>query len=328
MINLSTTYLGLPLRSPIIAGSSGITNNLRNIIEIDKQGAGAVVLKSLFEEQILNEAYKTLHTPAGLGGYPEALDYIGQYTRHNALNDYLNLIREAKQAVEMPVIASINCISATEWIDFAAQIQEAGADALELNIFVLPTDPYRSSEENETVYFSIIKQIQGKVTIPISIKISHYFSGLAKTAIQLSWTGIKGMVLFNRSYSPDIDIENETVASGYTFSNSSDIALPLRWIAMLSPRVQCDLCASSGADSGEAVIKLLLAGARAVQTASILYKHGVAEIGVMNNFVKEWMQRKGYQAPSEFIGKLSIENATNPAAFERVQFMKHFAGIE
>jgi dihydroorotate dehydrogenase (fumarate) len=328
MINLSTTYLGLPLRSPIIAGSSGITNNIRNIIELDKQGVGAVVLKSLFEEQILNEASKTLHQGEGLGGYPEALDYIGQYTRHNALNEYLNLIRECKKAVSMPIIASINCVSASEWIQFAYSIQEAGADAIELNIFLLPSDPYRSAEDHEAVYFQIIDAIKSKITIPVSIKISPYFSGLAKTAIQLSWTGIKGIVLFNRFFSPDIDIENETVASGFTFSNAADIAMPLRWVAMLRPRVQCDLCASSGVDSGEAVVKLLLAGANAVQTTSALYKHGTAEIGIMNNFLADWMTRKGYQSIAEFNGKLSIENAVNPAAYERVQFMKHFAGIE
>lgn len=328
MINLSTNYMGLTLCSPIIAGSSGITNNLRNIIEIEKQGAGAVVLKSLFEEQILNEAQNTSSLSEGMGGYPEALDYIGQYTRHNAINEYLTLIKDAKKNVQIPIIASINCISAAEWIDFASRIQDAGADAIELNIFILPSDPYRAPEENEAVYFKIIEQITAKVTIPVSIKISSYFSGLAKTAIQLSWSGIKGIVMFNRFYNPDIDIENIKVASGFTFSNSGDLALPLRWIAMMSPRVRCDLCASSGADSGEAVVKLLLAGAKAVQTASILYKHGLTEIGAMNNFLHQWMERKGFSSLDQFIGKLSIDHVDNPAAFERVQFMKHFAGIE
>lgn len=328
MINLSTTYLGLPMRSPIIAGSSGMTNNLRNIIEIEKQGAGAVVLKSLFEEQILNEAHRNLTAGDGLGGYPEAMDYIGQYTRHNALNEYLTLIREAKKNVQIPVIASINCVSATEWTDFAARIQEAGADAIELNIFILPSDPNKTPEENEAIYFKIIELIKTKVSIPVSIKVSSYFSGLAKTIIQLSWTGIKGIVMFNRFYSPDIDIENINVSSGFTFSTSADIALPMRWIAMLSPRVQCDLCASSGVDSGEAVVKLLLAGATAVQTASLLYRNGLSEIGVMNQFLHQWMERKGYTNLKQFTGKLSIENAENPAAYERVQFMKHFSGIE
>lgn len=328
MINIESRYMGLNLRNPIVAGSSGLTNSVENIIEMEKNGIAAVVLKSLFEEQIIHSASHTIMQGEYINQYPEAEDYIRNYTTENDVNNYLRLVEDAKKAVTIPVIASINCISDSEWIDYAKKIEAAGADGLELNIAVLPSDPNKESSENEKVYFDITRKVIKALDIPVAIKLSYYFSGLAKTLTSLSWTGIKALVLFNRFYSPDIDIEHEEVKSSFVFSTPSEIALPLRWIAMLSPIVECDIAASTGVHDGTALIKQLLAGANVVQIASVLYQKGFREIGSMIDQLENWMDRHNYRSIDDFRGKLSVANTENPAAYERIQFMKHFSGIE
>jgi len=328
MINLETSYMGLKLKNPIIVGSSGLTNSVENIIEIEKNGAGAIVLKSLFEEQIMHSASSVLLQNVTANSYPEADDYIKNYTRTKDVERYLDLIRQSKTAVSIPIIASINCITWNEWITFAKQIEEAGADAIELNIFVLPSDPTKDGAENEATYFKVIEKILKEITIPVSVKISFYFSSLARTIFKLSWTGIKGIVLFNRFFSPDIDIENFEIKTSNVFSHPAEIALPLRWIAMVSNQVKCDMAASTGIHDGHAAIKQLLVGAKAVQIASVLYKKGFKEIGIMQEQIENWMLRKGYNRLDQFIGRMSVKDIKNPADFERVQFMKHFSGIE
>jgi len=320
--------MGLKLKNPLIVGSSGLTNSVENIIEIEKNGAAAVVLKSLFEEQINFAIRNTIEQDESLNLYPEADDYIRNYTRQNDVSKYLKLITDAKAAVNIPVIASINCISGDEWVSFAKSIEDAGADALELNVFVMPSDPNKSSSDNEAVYFEVIDQVLSKVTIPVALKISYYFSSLAKMATTLSWKGIKGLVLFNRFFSPDIDIENFEIKTSNVFSTPAELAISLRWIAMLSSHVKCDLAASTGVHDGKAVIKQLLAGAKAVQIASVLYKKGFREISSMLEELENWMERKYFTTIDEFAGKMSVEKTQNPAAYERVQFMKHFSGIE
>lgn len=328
MPDLSTKYMGLSLKNPIIAGSSGLTNSVENIIELEKNGVAAVVLKSLFEEQIKFESGKAVsESPMGQY-YSEAEDYIQNYSRENKIDGYLRLIREAKENVSIPIIASINCVTSSEWMSFARKIQDAGADALELNIFILPSDPYQSGEENEKVYFDIVNKIRKQVDIPVAIKISYYFSGLAKTALKLSWTGIDGMVLFNRFFSPDIDIENFRVIATNVFSKPEELAISLRWVAMLSDRLHCDVAASTGIHDGKAIIKQLLAGAKAVQLSSVFYKEGFGLINGMLDEIKTWMEAHGLKKTEDFIGRMSVKKAENPAAFERVQFMKHFSGIE
>ncbi|MBW6459002.1 MAG: dihydroorotate dehydrogenase-like protein [Bacteroidales bacterium] len=328
MSKLSTLFMGLVLRNPIIAGSSGLTNSVDNIVKLEESGAGAVVLKSLFEEQISYAINKTMGHDDNLNAYPEALDYISHYTRENDLEKYLNLMRDAKKKVKIPVIASINCVSSSEWVTFSKKIQDAGADALELNIFVLPSDPRRKAEQLEQVYFDITQAVMKQVSIPVAAKISNYFSGLTNMTLQLSWTGIKGLVLFNRFFSPDIDIDKFEVTSSNVFSTPAEISLPLRWVAMLSDKVHCDIAASTGVHDGTGAIKLMLAGAKAVQVASVLYKKGFEQIGVMLKEMDEWMAKHQFNSTSDFIGMLSYKEASNPAAYERVQFMKHFAGIE
>lgn len=328
MANLSTSYMGFELKNPLIVGSSGLTNSVDSIREIEKNGAAALVLKSLFEEQIHHLINKTMHGSADNFTYPEAEDYIGNYTKSKDVDDYLALIKGAKEAVGIPVIASINCVSSTDWITFATKIQNAGADGLELNIFILPSDPKRDATQNEAVYFDIIEKVKKEVTIPVAIKISPYFSGLANMALKLSWTGIRGMVLFNRFFSPDIDIDNFKVTSTNVFSHPDELALSLRWVAMLSSRLHCDVAASTGIHDAPAMIKQLLAGAKAVQIASVLYKKDFSQIGVMLKDLEAWMDKHNFENTSDFIGKMSIKEVENPASFERVQFMKHFSGIE
>ncbi len=330
MIDLSTSYLGLKLKNPVIAASSGLTSSVKNIVELEKNGVAAVVLKSLFEEQIRQEASSTYNTSSHEMpyAYAEAYDYISNYSKEHALTEYLTLIKESKKAVSIPVIASINCTSSHEWTSFASKIQHAGADALELNIFILPSDASRSGEENQNVYLDIIQQVQKHISIPLSIKISYYFSGLAQFALKLSWTGISGMVLFNRFFSPDINIDNFKVTATNVFSTPDELPISLRWIAMLSDKVHCDLAASTGIHDGTAVIKQLLAGARAVQCASTLYKNGFGRIGEMLVDIESWMVKHEFNKLGDFLGKMSFKEAENPAAYERVQFMKHFAGIE
>ncbi|MBN2614719.1 MAG: dihydroorotate dehydrogenase-like protein [Bacteroidales bacterium] len=328
MVNLETTYMGLKLKNPLIVGSSGLTHSVENIKEIARFGAGAVVLKSLFEEQINNAASLTLSKHLEANAYPEAEDYIRNYTRENDVAAYLDLIEKSKKEVDIPIIASINCVSNSEWVNFARLIEKAGADALELNVFVLPSNPTVDAVKNESVYFDIAERITKVVNIPVALKISHYFSSLAQMVIKLSWTGIKGIVLFNRFYSPDIDIEHLEIKSSNVFSSPSDIATSLRWVAMLSSRVHCDLAASTGVHDGNGLIKQLLAGAHAVQVASVLYKKGFQEIETILDTLAGWMERKNYSNIKDFVGKMSVEEAKNPAAYERVQFMKHFSGIE
>jgi dihydroorotate dehydrogenase (fumarate) len=328
MVNLATTYMGLKLKNPIIVGSSGLTNSVENIKEAAANGAAAVVLKSLFEEQITHGASHTLKQDEYSNHYPEAEDYVRNYTRHNDVDKYLKLIRDSKQAVDIPIIASINCTSSHEWIEFAKKIEEAGADALELNVFVLPSDPHHSAEDNEKVYFELVEKITKTIKIPISLKISYYFSSLAKMALKLSWTGISGLVFFNRFFSPDIDIDKFEIKASNVFSQPEELAISLRWVAMMSTKVHCDIAASTGIHDSKALIKQLLAGAKATQIASVLYKKGFQEIGVMLKELETWMQKHNFKTTDEFIGKMSVKEAANPAAYERVQFMKHFSGIE
>jgi len=327
MANLETTYLGLKLRNPIIAGSSGLSLKKENLLEMEKQGVGAIVLKSLFEEQIRFEYAKQM-VDANNIGYPEADDYIRQYTEHNEMEKYLNLISEAKKTVSVPVIASINCYSASDWVKFTEKIEKAGADALELNIFLLPSDEKVKAESIEDQYIHIIDKVLENTKIPVAVKLGYYFTDLAHFVVKLSWKKIAGLVLFNRPYSPDINIKQQSIIHTGVFSRPDDISLPLRWIALLSDKVQADICASTGVHNGEGVVKQILVGAKAVQVASVLYQKGIAEISKMTTFLNDWMDANGYKTIEDFRGKMSYKMHESPAGFERVQFMKYYSGIE
>jgi dihydroorotate dehydrogenase (fumarate) len=327
MADLTTHYLGLKLRNPLIAGSSGLSNSVKGVKEFEDNGAGAVVLKSIFEEEIVFEYEDVLKEAREEGINLEQFDYYDYQIKGEKLNKYTGLISECKSSVSIPVIASINCVYSHEWTAFAKQLQDAGADALELNMFFLPSDFARTTEEKEKAYFQIIENVKKTVSIPIALKISYYFSNLGPMIQQLSETGIAGLVLFNRFYSPDFDIDKLEVVSSNVFSNPSDLHLSLRWIAIMAERVSCDLAASTGVHDGNALIKQILAGANAVQVVSSLYKNGKGQIKTMLSILEKWMTRKGFNSLSDFRGKMSQAKSSNPAAYERVQFMRYFGGV-
>jgi len=328
-MDLRTSYLGLELKNPIIAGSSGLTGTLEGIITMEKAGAGAVVMKSLFEEEILLEAREQMkeaeRNPMIYSGLSETLDYLDLHIRENNLGKYLELIKEAKSVVSIPLIASINCISTEDWIHFTRKIEEAGADALELNIFLNPAD--FKSKEFEQAYFKIIEKVLSTVKIPVSLKISKYFTRLGLSVKALSETGISGVVMFNRFFAPDIDIEKMELAAPQIYSSPELQYETLRWVAILSERVNVNIAASTGIHTGEDVIKMLLAGANAVQVVSSLYKNGPEQIERMLARVDTWMSEQGYDTVEQFRGKISRKYGADPAAFERMQFMKHFSEI-
>ncbi|MCW3807564.1 dihydroorotate dehydrogenase-like protein [Plebeiibacterium marinum] len=326
MPDLSTSYMGIKLKSPIIASSSGLTNSLQDIIELEKNGVGAIILKSLFEEEIVTEMEHELHKMHSENYlYPETMEFYEGYDVEDTLTSYLRLIDECKKQVNIPIIASINCISSHNWPYFAKSLEEAGADGLELNISILPSDPEASSLENEKVLFDIIKAVKSEVSIPVAVKISSYFSNLAGIISQISRTGVDGIVMFNRFYSPDIDIDTFDVIPAPIYSSPDDYILPLRWISIMSERVGCDLIASTGVHDGKTLIKMILAGATAVQVASTLYKNGYAQVQLMLNELKNWMANKDFSNIEQIKGMLSQSRSVNPAGYLRIQFMKHFA---
>ncbi len=323
-MDLTTRYLGLDLESPIIAGSSGMTNSVKKVQQLAQYGAGAVVLKSIFEEEIAFEHEDVMREASAAGVNLDQFDYYDFHLRGEKLSGYTDLIKGAKDAVSIPIIASINCVYSHEWISFAEEIQQAGADAIELNMFFLPSDFKRSVADQERMYFKVIEKLVGTVSIPVSLKISYYFSNLGQMIQRLSRTGISGLVLFNRFFSPDIDIDNFKITSSFVLSSPGELALSLRWIAIMANKVKCDLAASTGVHDGEAAIKQLLAGAAVVQVASSLYKNGPQAIGQMRDTLTAWMEKHRFNRLADFCGKMSQERTSDPAAFERVQFMKYF----
>lgn len=326
MNDLSTKYLGLNLKNPIIVGSCGFTNNVAKIKELADNQAGAIVLKSLFEEQIQAEYSANLESYAA--DYPGATDYIREYTRGNEVETYLKLIAGAKKAVDIPIIASINCVSSSEWVSFAKSVESEGADAIELNISLLPTNPQLTSTDYEKKYVEIINCVADLVSIPITLKMSYYSAALAGLIKKLSWIEkIGGFVLFNRYYTPDIDIEKLIVKSADMLSTPGDVGNSLRWVALMHGQIDKDLVAATGVHDSEGLIKLLLAGATAVQVVSTIYKNGVGRIPTMIAGLDEWMTRKSYSKLADFRGKLSYEKAADAAVFERTQFMKYYGGI-
>ena len=324
MADLSIAYAGLKLRNPFIVSSSGLTNSIEKIRKFDSLGAGAVVLKSLFEEQIQWEAGKLLEGT----DYPEALDYVTYYAQNNSVAEYLSLIKEAKKAVNIPVIASINCFSASEWMKFASKIEKAGADALELNIYVLPVNKEKSSADYEKIYFDLVSGIKKLISIPVIIKLGHNFTNLSYIVNQLYFRKANAIVLFNRFYEPDINMNELKFVTSEVLSNPADIKNTLRWVGIISSQVSnIDISASTGVHSGEAAVKLILAGASTVQVCSVLYKKGLDILPEMIDKFEAWMTNNKYTSVMDFKGKMNYANITDPAAYERVQFMKYFSSF-
>lgn len=329
MIDLSTNYLGLKLKNPVVAASSGLTGSLEGLLNMEKHGAGAVVLKSIFEEEILLqaelEAQEAEKDPMIYSELSETLDYIDLHIKEGKLKDYLKLISDAKKNLSIPLIASINCISSEDWTHFTRKMEEAGADALELNIFLNPAD--FKNKEFERAYFKIIKKVLDNVKIPVTIKISKYFTRLGLSVKALSESGVAGIVLFNRFYTPDIDIEKIAITSANMFSTPEEQYETLRWTAIMSEKIDCDLAASTGIHKGEDVVKMILAGANVTQLASTLYKNGPDQISRILKKLEKWMTEKGFDSLDQFRGMIARMYGEDPAAFERMQFMKNFSEI-
>jgi len=325
MRNLETSYMGLKLKNPIIVSSSGLTNSVEKIKLLEEKNAGAVVLKSLFEEQINFEAGDLLR----YNDFPGAEDYILTYSKNNSVEEYLKLIREAKRAVSIPIIASLNCISATDWSQFATRVEEAGADAIELNIYLFPNKKDISAEELENKYYAIVRKVKSLIKIPIAVKIGSQFTNLPAFVEQLSANGASAVVLFNRFYEPDIDIQEMKITSSEIYSNPISIKNSLRWTGIISESVNgIQISASTGIHSGEAVVKQLLAGATTVQICSVIYKNGISEINKILNDLTDWMTQKNFKTIKDFRGKMSSKSIANPSVYERAQFMKYFSNVE
>ena len=325
MTDLKTTFAGLSLRNPIIISSSGLTNSAGKNKRLAEAGAGAIVLKSLFEEQIMLEADQ-LKDPAF---YPEASDYLEEYIREHKLAEYLTLIKESKKECSIPIIASINCYSDSEWVDFAKQIQEAGADALEINILALQSDVQYTYGSFEQRHIDILRHINQTVTIPVIMKLGDNLTNPVALIDQLYANGAAAVVLFNRFYQPDINIEKMIQVSGNVFSNEADLSKALRWIGIASAAVnKLDYAASGGIHSPEGVVKAILAGASAVEICSVLYQNSATIIEEYIRFLNLWMDRKGMETISQFKGILNVNDPKGVNTFERTQFLKYFSSHE
>ena len=324
MIDLSTSFAGLSMKSPIIVSSSGLTSSVDRIKKVAAAGAGAVVIKSLFEEQINHE----IGNMSAGSDYPEAGDYIRTYARENSLEEYLSLISSAKEAVDIPVIASINCVSASEWIDFAGRIEEAGADALELNIYFLPIDKDKEPSAYEKEYLHLVSEVKKRTSLPLIVKLGNGFSNITWMVDQLYQRGAAAVVLFNRFYAPDINTDELSFGSAEVLSTPAELRTTLRWIGIVSSQVkQVDLAASTGVHSGMAVVKQILAGATAVQVCSVLYRNGLDYIKDMTLEMKKWMEKNQYESPGDFRGKMNYGRLDDPSVYERAQFMKYFSSM-
>ncbi|MCY1719318.1 dihydroorotate dehydrogenase-like protein [Prolixibacteraceae bacterium Z1-6] len=326
MSNLETTYLGLKLKNPLVAASSGLTSSVEKIKELANAGIGAIVLKSIFEEQINNEVSSMLEKDQQNMAYPEAEDYIKNYLRDNTVTKHLELLKKAKEAVDIPIIASVNCVTGAEWTSFAKDFEEAGADAIELNIFYMPTDRHEKPGVVEQLYLDVLKKVKLEVSIPVSVKFGLHHSNIIGMADKLKANGAAGVVMFNRFYEPDIDLEKLELTSSEVFSSPADIRRSLRWVGIVSSAItKLDIAASTGIHDGDAVIKQLLAGAQVAQLCSTLYINGASVVEQMLSDLNSFMNKWNFKTVDDFRGRLSYKNIPDPLMYERSQFMKYFS---
>ena len=323
-MDISTTYMGMNLRSPLVASASPLSESVDNIRRMEDAGVGAVVLFSLFEEQIRHEREMLHHyMTEGTDSFAEALTHFPEpETYHAGSDQYLELIRKAKAAVKIPIIASLNGVSIGGWIRFARKMQAAGADALELNIYYIPTDMTLSGYQVEQTYIEILQAVKKAVDIPVAVKLSPYFSNMANMALQLENAGANALVLFNRFYQPDIDVETLDVRPNVILSTPQAMRLPLTWIAILYKRILIDMAATSGIHSGEDAIKMILAGANVTMMASALLKNGIDHVRVVEQQLRGWMEQHEYESVKQMRGSVSQMHAEDPSAFERAQYMR------
>jgi dihydroorotate dehydrogenase (fumarate) len=324
MANLSTKYLNLELKNPLVASASVLSKKLSNIKSMEDAGIACVVLYSLFEEQINHESLELHHyLSRGTESFAEALTYFPEFDSYNSGADrYLQLIADAKSSVDIPIIGSLNGISNSGWVEYAKNIEQAGADALELNIYFLSTDSTISAEELDKSYLDLIQSVRKSIRIPVAVKLSPFFTSLPNTLLKMVNAGASGLVLFNRFYQPDLDIEKLVVEPTLHLSTSSDLLLPLRWTAILYERIAADIALTSGVHSGEDMVKALMAGAAVTMSASALIKNGVDYARTMLQELTNWMDAHDYESVENLRGSLSQKSVAFPAAFERANYMK------
>ncbi|MBK7938158.1 MAG: dihydroorotate dehydrogenase-like protein [Lewinellaceae bacterium] len=329
-MDLKTTYMGLPLKSPVVVSACTLSEETGNILRMEDAGAGAVVLFSLFEEQIREEQARfesVLHATSNV--FPEASGYFPQLEDyHVGTSRYLDIIRQAKERVHIPIIASLNGITHEGWIEYACEMEQAGADGIEINIFYIPADIRLSGAGVEKRYVDIIRAVRQHVKIPVAVKLNPYFSATGNMALQMKDAGADALVLFNRFYQPDFDINELKLLSNLHYSDAAEIRLPLLWIAILYGQVPLSLAATTGVQSAKEVIKYLLAGADVAMTASVLYKKGIDHIGQMNREIAEWMNRMDFDSIAAFKGVMSQRNISNPDAYERANYIRILTGAQ
>jgi dihydroorotate dehydrogenase (fumarate) len=323
-MDLSTKYLGMTLRSPLVASASPLSEDINSIKKLEAAGIGAVVLYSLFEEQLrLEQEEYNFHTTQGTEAFAESLSYFPEIEDYKLGPElYLEHIQKAKSAVDVPIIASLNGSSLGGWTEYAREFENAGADAIELNIYYIPTDSNMTGAEVEQQYIDILKAVKGVVKIPVALKLSPFFSNFSNMAKRLDEAGADSLVLFNRFYQPDIDLDEFEVTPNLLLSQSSAMRLPMRWIAILKDNVKADLAATSGIHTGTDVIKMLMVGANATMLCSSLLKHGINHVKNIEDHMKQWMREHDYKSVSEMQGSMSQQKTGNPSSFERAQYMK------
>ena len=323
-MDLSTTYMGLKLKHPIVPSASPLSKDIGTIKALEDAGAAAVVMYSLFEEQLSHEAQELDHyLMQGTESYQEALSYFPQVEEFNlGPDEYLEHIRIAKAATDIPIIGSLNGVSVGGWMDYARLIEQAGADALELNVYYIATNPFIDTAEIENMYFEDFAHIKSSITIPVAMKLSPYFSSMSSMARRLDEAGVDGLVLFNRFYQPDFDLENLEVVPSLHLSSSYELRLPLRWIAILYGHVKASLAATTGIHEAQDVLKVLMAGADVAMMCSALLHHGVPHLTKVLKDLERWMEEKEYESVAQMKGSMSQRSVAEPAAFERANYMK------
>ncbi len=323
-MDLTTRYLGMNLRSPLVPSASPLSDEIDNIRRMEDAGAAAVVIHSLFEEQLTREQESLQHhLMYGTDSFPEALSFLPEPGDFPAgPEEYLNHIRKAKDAVRIPVVASLNGASIGGWTEYARKIQQAGADALELNVYHIPTDMDRSGAEIEQTYIDIVKAVKSVVSIPVALKLSPFFSNMANMAKKLDETGVNGLVLFNRFYQPDMDLETLEIRPNVNLSTPHALRLPLRWIAILYGRIKADLAGTGGIHEAHDVLKMLMAGADVTMLCSTLFRKGIGYIREIETGMCEWMEEHDYQSVRQLQGSMSQKYCSDPTAFERAQYMR------
>jgi dihydroorotate dehydrogenase (fumarate) len=321
MADLSTTYMGIPLKTPLVVAASPISSMVDRVTKAEEAGAGALVIRSLFEEQIALEQQQLEDMLSeGSDVFPEALSYFPTI-KHGGADEHLMWVKKTREAVKMPLIASLNAVSPGAWTSYARQLQDTGVDGLELNVYAVAADRNKLGAEIERELFEIVEGVQAAVSIPVSVKLSPFYTSAANVAAELDKRGVSALVLFNRFLQPDIDVDTESLVNEMTYSTPSEMRVPLRWIALLYGRVEADLAITTGVHTGKEAVKALLAGARVIQVASALLENGIPYLSTMLRQMEDWMDEKGYSDLDGFRGKLSQRHVADPFAFERAQYI-------